>query len=590
MADINTSITTLANNIQTLRDSRSALAIDRSGELIRLNFKGKIGRALVDSGIGREGKWGHRVVVYLIGKDKYDLFCEPFAKRFKESIGNVSAITKRLETQGLDSDLSKLVKMKINEEISAAKASLTKDSFIAIHERIRKTVPQRLMYRASLADKMKFSEATPMMKEATYRGVAIAVAALEKNMEQGIKTDELLDELPMTPLNTNFAEEVCGLAHDHHKLKRDVWDANRILRELKSAELDVREEEQSALEELKELRVKLQNRIADTGSTVHPKQVADWELELHTLQSQIKDKEQHFEDNVKAKVAALKQNLLISLKNSFSEKREADTLTATEAAAAPKPKTALKSAMKKTKTKPKVKFGGLRVEEAKVSYLSTNLTIDDTNRDAWRQDISATLDNDKDPQVPYAIAHALAKRGEKCQDDGKTAEAISLLRTHPAYLQEGNFEALMLNIDAATEEEKKFPDNFPDEVKQNYRKNAETFKKLAQQRLDATNDLITHLEAHQAGMKKLDSDPDKRAVQLQELEQQLDKYKTQIKLHKDVFEDADKTLTVTYGLGGRAVKALPEMLREANNLRHEIERMLRQLEKSPIFENHRLLQ
>ncbi|MXX98636.1 MAG: hypothetical protein F4Y58_01835 [Gammaproteobacteria bacterium] len=148
----------------------------------------------------------------------------------------------------------------------------------------------------------------------------------------------------------------------------------------------------------------------------------------------------------------------------------------------------------------------------------------------------------------------------------------------------------MLNIDAATEEEKKFPDNFPDEVKQNYRKNAETFKKLAQQRLDATNDLITHLEAHKAGMKKLDSDPDKRAVQLQELEQQLDKYKTQIKLHKDVFEDADKTLTVTYGLGGRAVKALPEMLREANNLRHEIERMLRQLEKSPIFENHRLLQ
>ena len=584
MADINTSITTLANNIQALRDSRSALAINRSGELIRLNFKGKIARALVDLGIGREGKWGHRVVVYLFGKDKYDLFCEPYAKRFKNSIGNVSAITKRLETQGLDSDLSRLVTMKINEEISAAKASLTKDSFIAIHEHIRdKTIPQRLVYRASLADKMKFSEATPTMKEATYRGVAIAVAALEKNMEQGIKTDELLDELPMTPLNTNFAEEVCGLAHDHYRLKRDVWDANRILRELKSVELDVREEEQSAIEELKELRVKLQNRIADTGSTVHPKQVADWELELHTLQSQIKDKEQHLEGNVKARVAALKQNLLISLKNSFSEKREADTLTATEAAAAPKPKTALKSAMKKTKTKPKVKFGGLRVEEAQVSYLSTNLTIDDTNRDAWRQDISAVLDNDKDPQAPYAIAKALAKRGQKCQDDGKTAEAISLLRTHPTYLQEGNFEALMLNIDAATEEEQKSPDKFTAEIKQNYRKNADTFKKLAQQRLDATKDLITHLEAYKAGVKKLDSDPDKRAAQLQELEQQLDKYKTQIKLYEDVFEDADKTLTVTYGLGGNAIKALPKILHEANNLRHEIERMLRQLEKSPIF-------
>ena len=618
MPDINTQINTLAGHIQQVRDSRSVLGVDRSGELIRLNFKGKVARALVNLGIAREGKLGSRVAIALAGKENFKLLCQSSDARFKNSIANIGRLVKQLETQGLDEDLSKLVESKIRNTLSISGTRITGDSFKELHTLIQnQIIPQRRFYRADLAERIQLKQATPAMEGATYRGIATAVAALENDMEKSAvpyQPQELLTKRhssgiryassktgPMAPIDPGFTEEVCGLKHDSTKIKRDTWDANKILGELKSAELDVRHDATSEIEDLQSQYNVLQDNIVNQGSKVHPNQLAEWELTSHTLKSQIADIGQKAEKEI----AQLKENLLATLKESFKEKEAESKLTETEVGSEIKATQSddsakpLKSSLKQrpaadatihsdseVKSKPRkrgIHFGGVKVLDIQKSYMDTGYTVNDENRGEWVQALQAVLDDSKDTQGHYAVAKALTQRGRHGKDDIETMKAISLLRTHPVFLEKDNFQSLILSLHSVVEEERKFPDKFPAEVKQNYRQKADAFRELAQTQLNSTKDLLKHLEDYKAGLKKLDSDPEKRKAQLEELTAQLDKYKDYFESYKEVFDDPDINFRVTENIGGTAKTAIDETLYRTRRLMYDTERVLSDLGRSRVF-------
>ena len=583
MPNINQQINNLAINIHKMHNSRSVLGIDERGELIRVKFKGQVARALLHLGVGQEGKWGHRLVTYLAGKEHFDLFCQSHQVRYANSMRNISQITKRLETRKLDSNLTKLVNMKIDTVLHKGKTHLTVSEFIDLHTRIRtEVVDQQLAHRASLREKMSDQEATPAIANATYRGVAIAAAALQQNMEKHVQVHQLLDVSPNIPATRNFAEEVCGKRHDSQKLEKDVWDANKVLREFKSAELDVRKEAQSDIKELKSEYKNLHNKLALEGATTPPDKVADWELQLHQLKTKIKHNEEHFEEHVDNQMTDLKNNLLATLKESFDEKQALSKLTAAEASkpVSQKQTGALKPALKVPK---ELRFGGIEVQKLEESFLLPGFVVDDSNRAEWVQHIKTLLNDDSDSQTPYAIAKTLEQRGRRNADDPQTVKEINLLRTHPTFLQAKNFESLLINIRSAAEEVRRAPEKFSDEVKQNYRDHVETFKELANQQLETTKELLAKLDVYKGGIDKLDEDPAKREIKEQELNEQLGEYREYFESYKNTFEDSDPNLTVRNNIRGKVIRAHEELRQVTRDLKDSIDIMLMRLTVSSLF-------
>ena len=625
MPNINKQISGLAVNIHQLQNSRSVLGIDDQGGLIRVNFKGQVARTLLYLGIGREGKWGHRLVLYLAGKDKFDLFCQSHQTRYANSMRNISQVTKRLETRKLDRDLTELVNNRIDEVLHTENTYLTVADFITLHTRIRneikthkEAIARRSAHHASLWKKIDAKEEIPAMGNATYRGVRIAIAALEKNLEKTINTSLLekmneVDERDKTdemlnfrlPVNIAFAEQTCGKRFDAHMLQRDVEDANNVLAELKLAELHIRRKVQSDIKKLKSEYKALLSKIAREGAHTSPEQVADWELKLHRLKTKIKYDEQHIEDHIKMQVDKLKQNLLTTLKESFDDKLVLSKLTVAETematkAIASKPASGLKSAIKhtttqdqtttpdtKVSTKRRVHFGGLEIQQLEESYLLPRFVIDDDNRSEWLQNIKTALDDNEDPQAPYMIAKVLEQRGKHNIDDADTIKGISLLRTHPVFLKKNNFGALVINIRAAVDERRSSPAKFSDETKQIYRTQAENINSLAEQQLESSKDLIDKLNSYQAELDKLDNEPTKHEIKQSELNELLAEHKEDLEAYKNVYEDPDPNFAVHRKLGEEALKALPQMLSAANKLQDDAEIMMRILKGSPLFVDKR---
>ena len=630
MPDINARIDTLASNIQKVRDSRSALGIDKSGELIRLNFKGKIARALVDIGIAREGKWGSRIVTALVGKESFELLCKSPKTRLQNSIRNVAVLVKQLETQDLDSDLSNLVKDKIDTMMHAKSFSLTADGLKRLHTVIRdEIIPQRLECREALVETLECEEPTPMMEDATHRGVALAIAALERNMEAGatpylpaerliadyhtvpaVETEghsgeaETVEIATRTmghsgPVDESLAREVCGRHHDGYVIKRDIWDANKILGELKMAELHVRDTANSEVIKLNTQCDTLRHKIENEGAEASPDEVAEWELQLHGLESKIKNVEQELEGEIKEKVADLKNDLLTVLKGSLKEKEalakfpESEIKTVSPEPREPKNSAGnLKSALKNKETsategaKPKarrrIQFGGTEVKDIGKSYTDVGFEVNDENRSEWVATIMEAFDENekasggKNTQEIYEIARALEQRVKRGKADQQMLKTISLLRTHPVFLKADNFDALVINLTAASAEQRQFSDKFPDEAKQNYRKHSDDFRQLAQQKIDEADNLLKYSQAYEDVLEKFAEDPETRKAQLTQINEQFN-FKDYYETYKNVSAGGDAQTDTTHEM------FLEEVQSTAKQLEKQAGRVLSVLNQSKLF-------
>ena len=628
MPDINARIDTLASNIQQVRDSRSALGIDKSGDLIRLNFKGKVARALVNIGIAREGKWGSRIVTALVGKESFELLCKSPKTRLQNSVRNVAVLVKQLETQDLDSDLSTLVKDKIDTMMHAKSFSLTADGLKRLHTVIRdEVIPQRVECREALVETLENGEPTPMMEDATHRGIMLSIAALERNMEAeatpylpaekliakyhtvpAVETEGHTGEAETVeiairsmghsgPVDKSLVREVCGRKHDGHNTKRDIWDANKILGELKMAELHVRDRANSEVIKLNTQCDTLRHKIENEGSKASPDEVAEWELKLHGLESKIKNAEQELEGEIKEKVADLKNDLLTVLKGSLKEKEALAKFPESEIkAVSPEPRDPknsagnLKSALKNKETsategaKPKarrrIQFGGAEVKDIGKSYTDAGFEVNDENRKEWVTTITKAFDESEKTsagkQELYEIAKALDQRGERGEDSQQTVTAISLLRTHPVFLKADNFEALVVNLTAASAEQRQFPDKFPDEAKQNYRKHSDDFRKLAQQKIDEADNLLKYSQAYEDVLEKFAEDPETREAQLTQVNEQFN-YKDYYETYKNVSEGGDAQTNKVQEM------FLEEVQDKAKQLRKQANSVLLTLNQAKLF-------
>ena len=608
MPNIDTQVNTLAARLQQVRDSGSALSVDQQGELIRLNFRGKVAQALVRLGVARQGRLGGRVVIALVGKDNFELLTQSSETRLKNSIRNVASLIKQLETQGLDDDLSAVVRQQIAKTIHHGDTTLTSTDCRALHTLIQETIiPQRLAYRHQIAETLSNGEATATLQNATFRGVALAVAALEENMEeqampyhetpraitQTVSGENIQSEFSpyVSAVDLEFAAKIFGGGYYRDTLKRDVHDANKLLGEFKSAELYLRDEVASSIAELKSQRGELQQRISREGATAHPDEVADWELQLHALDRQIKDSQASAADAIQNRLADLKATLLDTLKASYQEKEAAvkapgyqSPLEAKKAAQATEPQGRRRTILKDSPTR-HVQYDSLSVASADKTDMDSGFSVDDENRAQWFAAMKTALDESvetEDSNMPYHVAKELRVRGDRDQNPA-TIRAINTLRAHPVFLKDGNFEALSMNINATAREFSKYPSELGDEIKHHYRAHAATYRKMAKQKLDYAKDLIEHIDNYKKGLKALAADPETRQSQLDALAAQLGDHKGYVQEYLDVFDDQRADMRVGANIGGRALTGIGEAGIDAGKLRSAAAQILSRLDKSPLF-------